>query len=80
MLNPNPNTEETYSTAVGNTDRMMPSPDGWEQTQGILSRHIYNASDMLLNILCSRKESVNLEEMVRLRLTAACRTCEFKTK
>ena len=68
LLNPNPVTKQTYSTAVGNTDRMMPSSDGWDQTQGILSRHIYNASEMLLNILCSRKDSVDLVELVRLRL------------
>ena len=78
LKNPNPATKQTYSTSVGNTDRMMPSPDGWDQTQGILSRHIYNASNMLLNILRSRK---SLPELARLRLTASCRTCEeFKTK
>jgi len=43
LINPNPYARETYSTAVGNTNRMMPSMQGWEQTKGILSRHITQA-------------------------------------
>ena len=43
----NPNAHETYSTAVGNTARMHPSPSGWEQTKGILSRHIVEAEGFL---------------------------------
>ena len=43
LINPNPYARETYSTAVGNTSRMMPSMQGWEQTKGILSRHIVQA-------------------------------------
>ena len=39
----NPNVNESYSTAVGNTARMCPSETGWEQTKGILSRHVAEA-------------------------------------
>ena len=47
LINPNPFTRETYSTAVGNTDRMLPSEYGWEQTKGILMRHIILAKTLL---------------------------------
>ena len=41
LINPNPfDRSETYSTAVGNTSRMLPSKMGWEMTKGILSRHL----------------------------------------
>ncbi len=43
-----------YSTAVGNTARMMPSSVGWEQTKGIFSRHLLNARAYLEGILNSR--------------------------
>ena len=36
LINPNQYTRETYSTAVGNTNKMLPSEIGWEQTKGIL--------------------------------------------
>ncbi len=47
LINPNPYTRETYSTAVGNTTRMLPSEYGWEQTKGILRRHIILAKTLL---------------------------------
>ena len=47
LINPNPYTRETYSTAVGNTDRMLPSEYGWEQTKGILMRHVILAKTLL---------------------------------
>ena len=40
LINPNPFDRTTYSTAVGNTDRMLPSKMGWEMTKGILWRHL----------------------------------------
>ena len=41
LINPNPfDRAVTYSTAVGNTSRMLPSKMGWEQTKGILWRHL----------------------------------------
>ena len=54
LINPNPYARETYSTAVGNTDRMLPSTQGWEQTKGILSRHITQAQLYLVRLLLSR--------------------------
>ena len=51
LINPNPYARETYSTAVGNTARMKPSQIGWEQTKGILSRHIYEAHRHVLKRL-----------------------------
>ena len=50
----NPTAATLYSTAVGNADRMKPSADGWEQTQGILSRHLAQGAETLLKILLSR--------------------------
>ena len=46
LVNPNPYSRETYSTAVGNTERMMPSLLGWEQTKGILA-HVEDAKRYL---------------------------------
>ena len=40
LINPNPYSRETYSSAVGNTSKMLPSSQGWEQTKGILSREL----------------------------------------
>ena len=40
LINPNPYSKETYSSAVGNTSKMLPSSQGWEQTKGILSREL----------------------------------------
>ena len=54
LINPNHHTQETYSTSVGNTDRMKPSADGWERTQGILSRHLGQGAEKLWLILQSR--------------------------
>ena len=54
LINPNPYARETYSTAVGNTNRMMPSMQGWEQTKGILSRHITQAQLYLTKQLLGR--------------------------
>ena len=51
LINPNPRTRETYSTAVGNTSRMLPSPTGWEQTKGILTRRLAELKNMLRNAL-----------------------------
>ena len=47
LVNPNPYSRETYSTAVGNTERMMPSLLGWEQTKGILMAHVEDAKRYL---------------------------------
>ena len=47
LINPNWFTRETYSSAVGNTDRMLPSLRGGEQTKGILARHINDAREHL---------------------------------
>ena len=47
LVNPNPYSRETYSTAVGNTERMMPSLLGWEQTKGILMAHVEDAKQYL---------------------------------
>ena len=54
LINPNEFDRQTYSTAVGNTARMMPSSVGWEQTKGIFSRHLLNARAYLEGILNSR--------------------------
>ena len=51
LINPNPYTRETYSAAVGNTNRMLPSLTGWNQTKGILARHLYDARQDLLRVL-----------------------------
>ncbi len=55
LINPNPFNRQTYSTAVGNADRMMPSLQGWEQTKGIFSRHLHDARSYLVGILRQRK-------------------------
>jgi len=47
LINPNPYSRETYSTAVGNTGRMLPSLLGWEQTKGILMAHVEDAKRYL---------------------------------
>ena len=55
LINPNEFDRQTYSTAVGNTDRMLPSVAGWEQTKGIFTRHLTNARDYLTGILRRRR-------------------------
>ena len=45
LINPNPYTRETYSTAVGNTGCSRAST--WEQTKGILMRHVILAKTLL---------------------------------
>ena len=57
LINPDATTRETYSTAVGNTSRMLPSSVGWEQTKGILMRHLRNADTYLRGILTDRAQS-----------------------
>ena len=47
LINPNQYTRETYSTAVGNTNKMLPSEFGWEQTKGILRRLLILAKTLL---------------------------------
>ena len=47
LINPNPWSRETYSSAVGNTSRMLPSSQGWEQTKGILSRELVDLREKL---------------------------------
>jgi len=47
LINPNQYTRETYSTAVGNTNKMLPSEFGWEQTKGILRRLLVLAKTLL---------------------------------
>ena len=54
LINPNPYARETYSTAVGNTSRMLPSMQGWEQTKGIFSRHLSDARGYLATLLRQR--------------------------
>ena len=53
LLN-NPIRNESYSTAVGNTERMKPSAMGWAQTQGILVRELHEARIHLRNMLSTR--------------------------
>ena len=53
LLN-NPIRNESYSTAVGNTERMKPSEMGWAQTQGILVRELHEARIHLRNVLSTR--------------------------
>ena len=53
LLN-NPIRNESYSTAVGNTERMKPSAMGWAQTQGILVRELHEARIYLRNVLSRR--------------------------
>ena len=52
LLNPIHN--QSYSTAVGNTERMKPSEMGWAQTQGILKRELHEASEYLRRVHLSR--------------------------
>ena len=47
LINPNPYSRETYSSAVGNTSKMLPSSQGWEQTKGILSRELVDLRENL---------------------------------
>ena len=54
LINPNPYARQTYSTAVGNTSRMLPSMQGWEQTKGIFSRHLVDARGYLATLLRQR--------------------------
>jgi len=54
LINPNPFDRQTYSSAVGNTSRMLPSLHGWEQTKGIFTRHLHDARDYLVGILRQR--------------------------
>jgi hypothetical protein len=55
----NPISQETYSSAVGNTNRMRPSATGWEQTKGILARHLHDAAYDLIHILSNRNLAHN---------------------
>ena len=57
LVNPNAYSRETYSTAVGNTSRMLPSARGWEQIKGIQIRHFREARDYLANLLSTRERS-----------------------
>ena len=57
LINPNPFQRETYSSAVGNTNRMLPSLMGWEQTKGIQRRHFLNATMYLHDLLLTRERS-----------------------
>ena len=50
----NPSRNQSYSTAVGNTERMKPSAMGWAQTQGILVRELHEARIYLRNMLSDR--------------------------
>ena len=52
----NPSRNESYSTAVGNTERMKPSKMGWAQTQGILKRELHEASEYLRREFLRREE------------------------
>jgi len=54
IINPNIYERTTYSSAVGNTTRMLPSQTGWEQTKGILTRHLREARNMVRTILQER--------------------------
>ena len=55
LINPNQFDRQTYSTAVGNTSRMLPSMQGWEQTKGIFTRHLRDARGYLVGILRQRR-------------------------
>ena len=46
--------DDLWSSKVGNVGRMKPSAHGWEQTQGILSRHLAQGAELLFKILLSR--------------------------
>ena len=60
LINPNNYNRETYSAACGDTSKMMPSNVGWEQTMGILSRHLEDARHDLRTILTERHTSSTL--------------------
>ena len=47
LFNPNPFSQETYSTSVGNTARMLPSRQGWEMTKGILTRRVHDLRERI---------------------------------
>ena len=57
LINPNEFDRQTYSAAVGNTDNMLPSALGWEQTKGILMRHLAEAELYLTRVLRERLKS-----------------------
>ena len=57
LINPNQYDRQTYSAAVGNTDNMLPSALGWEQTKGILMRHLAEAELYLTRVLQERLNS-----------------------
>ena len=50
----NPNGSTPLSSAYGDVNGMFPSLTGWEQTKGILMRHIANAEIHLGEILFGR--------------------------
>ena len=54
LINPNEFDRQTYSAAVGNTSNMLPSAFGWEQTKGILMRHLSEAELYLTRVLRGR--------------------------
>ena len=54
LINPNPFSRETYSSAVGNTSRMLPSRTGWEQTKGILMRTLVDTHEQLRETMQAR--------------------------
>ena len=57
LINPNRASRETYSSAVGNTNRMLPSAQGWEMTKGILTRHLIEGIAYLEGILEQRRRA-----------------------
>ena len=71
----NPIRNQSYSTAVGNTERMKPSAMGWAQTQGILVRELHEARIYLRNMLSDR-----LRQTVPLRWSRTFRGNPLKTK
>ena len=74
LLN-NPIHNQSYSTAVGNTERMKPSAMGWAQTQGILVRELHEARIYLRNMLSDR-----LRQTAPLRWSRTFRGNPLKTK
>ena len=54
LINPNPFSRETYSSAVGNTSRMLPSQTGWEQTKGILMKTLVDTREQLKETMQAR--------------------------
>ena len=71
----NPIRNQSYSTAVGNTERMKPSAMGWAQTQGILVRELHEARIYLRNMLSDR-----LRQTAPLRWSRTFRGNPLKTK